>query len=498
MADAAANATPVDPPPAAGAVAEPWSLGKLWRLLGSFGPAAVVASVSIGAGETIVVVRTGAWTGYGLMWLVLASVLVKGVCVTYLLGRYTAMSGELIGPRLARLPGPRGWLLVVLVFLELAAAGPLWAAIARPSGDLVGYLLFGPGPRLDLEARIIATLFIAAALGLSLTSSYKFIERQQLIICGVLVAGTVIGTALVRPDFGAALAGLFSFGNFPEVSAAAPAELRQDPLPLLAVTFGYVGGSVMTYLVYADFIAIHGWGMTGHPRIDEIRRRAAAGRPGDYLPRDSAGIAAVRRSIAPLKWDVAIGAAVLLVVTASFMMAGASVLFPRQASGELAGAFEGWSLLTDQASIWENIHPQLVWVYYVTVVAALWGTLQAYPDIYARGTVEYLRAIRPESRLRQGPVQLAICLYVFVVATAVVWSTLDFDLMTLTVAFLATNLSVAMAMIAALYLDAQLPPAYRTRWWMRAGGYLSAIILSTVAVVAGRILWQKLAAWMGT
>ena len=44
--------------------------------------------------------------------------------------------------------------------------------------------------------------------------------------------------------------------------------------PLLAVTFGYVGGSVMTYLVYPDFIALHGWGMTGHPRVTEIRRQA--------------------------------------------------------------------------------------------------------------------------------------------------------------------------------------------------------------------------------
>ena len=30
-----------------------------------------------------------------------------------------------------------------------------------------------------------------------------------------------------------------------------------------------------------------------------------------------------------------------------------------------------------------------MWVYYVCVLAALWGTLQAYPDIYARGVTEY-------------------------------------------------------------------------------------------------------------
>ena len=80
-----------------------------------FGPAAIVASVSIGAGETIVVVRTGAWARYDLLWLVLLSCIVKGVFLTYLLGRYTAVSGEYLGHRLVRLPGPRGWLLLMIM-----------------------------------------------------------------------------------------------------------------------------------------------------------------------------------------------------------------------------------------------------------------------------------------------------------------------------------------------------------------------------------------------
>ena len=102
----------VDIPEAKGVFAQPWSLKKAIGLLAVFGPAAIVASVSIGAGETIVVVRMGAWAGYGLLWLVLLSCVVKGVFVTYLVGRYTAISGEYIGHRLVRLPGPRGWLLI--------------------------------------------------------------------------------------------------------------------------------------------------------------------------------------------------------------------------------------------------------------------------------------------------------------------------------------------------------------------------------------------------
>jgi Mn2+/Fe2+ NRAMP family transporter len=485
------HAPRIAPPPLTGPLAEPWSLAKIASMLRMFGPAAVLASVSIGAGETIVVVRTGAWMGYGLLWLVLLSVLVKGVCVTYFLGRYTAISGESPGSRLVRLPGPRGWLLILLVFLELAAVGPLWAALARPSGELIAYLMYGAD--VGYGNRIIATLFVMVALGFSLPTSYRSLERQQILICGILVAGTIIGTALVRPDFVAAIKGLFSFGHVPSALATAPAAFRANPLPLLVVTFGYVGGSVMTYLVYPDFIALHGWGMTGHPQIKDIRRRAAQGEPADYLPEEPAAVAQTRRSISPLRWDVACGAFVLLVVTASFMMSGAAAFFVRRQAGKSVGDFDGWHLLTEQREIWNAIHPSLVWVYYVCVIAALWGTLQSYPDIYARGVTEYARAIWPHRAWRQRWIQLVICAYVLVAATAVIWSDLNFDALTATVNFLATTLSVAIAMLAGLYLNFKLPSAYRTRSWMLLAGVLSAVIMVFVTVVSGQGLWRQLA-----
>jgi hypothetical protein len=74
----------------------------------------------------------------------------------------------------------------------------------------------------------------------------------------------------------------------------------------------------------------------------------------------------------------------------------------------------------------------------------------------------------------------------------VVWSNLAFDTLTHIVAFLATNLGVALAMLAALYLNFQLPPAYRTRWWMLAGGVASAAILVIVSAISGFGLWEEL------
>lgn len=501
---------PIEIPEPSGVLAEPWSLGKIGRLAALFGPAAIVASVSIGAGETIVVVQAGSWGGYSLLWLVLASVLVKGICVTYLLGRYTAVSGEAIGRRLVDFPGPRGWLLISIIVLELAAAGPLWAAIAKPSGDLMYFLLHRTmamgadgasiskpptemfGIAESTWQSLLGTTFITVALASAVNTSFKWLERQQVIICSILVVGTIAGTIMVKPDLIAAAIGTVSVGSVPDpIPSWAPQSVHDQPILALATTFGYVGGSVMCYIVYANFISLHGWGLCGHPRIAEIRQRAAEGSAADYLPPDSRQAARLRRLIGPLRWDVSMGAFVLFVVSASFMLAGASVLGDIDAETG-AKIFDGWSLLTDQGQIWSNIHPALVWVYYVCVLAALWGTLQSYPEIYARVTSDFVGAVWPAYQIPYRRLQLLIIVYVFVTASAFIWTNVPFATLTAVVSFLATTGGVALAMVAALYLNFQLPPLYRTRAWMLAAGVLSAAILIAVTAISGWALLRGL------
>jgi Mn2+/Fe2+ NRAMP family transporter len=494
------------------------SLRKVGRLAALFGPAAIVASVSIGAGETIVVVQAGAWAGYDLLWLVLASCVMKGIFLTYLLGRYTAVSGEPIGARLVRMPGPRGWLLVAIFALELAASGPLWAAIARPSGHLMLYLLepalpiaqpqgtlggdavgaaAATSPTWGLSRNtwesIFATSFIAAAILLGAGVSFKWLEKQQIAICCILVLGTMFGTLLVWPDFWAALVGSLRFGYVPPVPDWAPPAAREQPVALtMTTTFGYVGGSVMCYMAYANFVGIHRWGLCGHPDIGAIRDRAAAGSPGDYLPQDAGSVKRMSRLVAPLRWDVTLGTLVLFIVTAAFMMAGAAALYPRLASGEITSAFQGWSLLTDQAFVWREIHPILVWVYYICVLAALWGTLQSYPGIYVRVTHEFLGALWPNQTFSFRRLRLGICIYVFAAAAALSWSSVNFSTLTNIVSFLSNSVALALAMLAALWLNFQLPARYRTRWWILAGGVLTALTLILVTAVSGFELFRQL------
>jgi hypothetical protein len=48
-------------------------------------------------------------------------------------------------------------------------------------------------------------------------------------------------------------------------------------------------------------------------------------------------------------------------------------------------------------------------------------------------------------------------------------------------------------MIAALYLDRQLPPLYRTRRWFFAACVVSAVILTVASSISGWELWQQIA-----
>ena len=476
-----------DIPQLEGILAEPWSRRKLVGLLGVFGPAAIVASVAIGAGETIVVVRAGAWAGYDLLWLVLLSCLAKGIFVTYLIGRYTAVSGELIGHRMVRFPGPRGWLLIIILLMEGFAAPMGWVAISKPCGDLFHYVL--PFPDTFSEPvweNLISSFFIALALGLGLRLSYEKVEKQQLLICGILVTGTILGTLMVRPDFFKALVGTFSFGHFPEFPAWAPEDAVKHRMLTMATTFGYVGGSVMAYVVYANWVGLHKWGLNSHKDIDAIRSHALTRERIDYLPEDAESVDRLRRLCSPLHWDVSMGALVLFIVTAAFMLSGAAVLMPLQSR------FEGWSLLTNQAHVWATIHPTLIWIYYICVIAALWGSLQALPEIYGRVTHEFLQSIWPQRKWSYHGVKRAICLYLFLVTMVLVWSEIPFNILIQIAGFLFANLAIALIMVAALYLNFKLPAVYRTRPPILIGSAISSVVLIIFAVTSGWGLARKL------
>ena len=291
---------------------------------------------------------------------------------------------------------------------------------------------------------------------------------------------------MVRPDFFQALIGSLSIGNLPEFPDWAPQDAIDHPMLTMATAFGYVGGGVFAYIAYSNWVGLHRWGLTGHGEIDRIRAHAAGSDSIDYLPDEPVQVKRLRRLAGPLRWDVCLGAIVLFIVTSAFMLSGAAVLYPLQSR------FEGWSLLTNQAHVWSAIHPTLVWIYYVCIIAALWGTLQALPEIYARVMQGFLTAVWPDREWNYSRLKRGVCLYIFTAAVVIIWTEVAFDVLTQIAGFLLANLAIALLMPAAIYLNFKLPPAYRTGRITLVGSLVSLIVLAIFAGISGWSLAGKL------
>ena len=442
-----------------------------------FGPAAILASLSLGAGETIMVTGLGAWAGYQLLWLLLLSVLVKGVFVTYLMGRYTAITGQSFCHRLAALPGPRGWLLLACVLAELSVLSMGLTTVAKPCGNLLAYLQSEPyrlGFSFAAWENLWSTVLLALAFVVSQLSTFRLMERQQIVICGLLVLGTVISVFLVRPDLGQLAWGALRFGNLPAAPPWAPVAAREDYVLNLVTVFAYIGGGLSGYLAYSNWILLRGWGLASQVDAEELRLRHGASSEVRYLPTAPEQVARLHRLRTPLYWDVGLGALVLFVVTAAFMASGAAILYPRQ----MAIGGNEWELLTRQATIWQQIHSSLVPIYYGAVILALWGTLASIPEAITRVADEYLKVVWPNRTQRfSHDLQLGIVCWLFLATTYWIWSGVSFSTLTQVGSFVTLNVALSAVFVCAIYFNVTLPRPYRPSLLLLVGSVASAVIL---------------------
>ena len=422
--------------------------------LKKIGPGAIVASATIGAGETVLAVRAGAWGGYSLLWLILLATVTKSLLTLYMLGRYSAVSGQSVIEKLVDFPGPRGWLLWVILSLETLVAPLVFVVIAVPCGRILSQVLSSWGVSLSYEW--LAMIFVSLAIGVGMIQQYETLEKSQLIVCLILLVGTVTATTLVGPDLKEIAKGFFRFGYVPAYPEWVPPQVSsRSPLLEMAAVFGYAGSIPMNYLVYSNWILIKGWTVK-------------------------------KTGLGPLRWDVGFNASLVLVVTAAFMVAGAAILSP------LHRIPKGFDLLTEQAQIFGQISSMMIPLYYVTILTALWGTLNALPDIYARGAHSFLRQLIPRTgNLQYRQVMTVFGLVMLVVTWFLIWvGTTPIILIDL-VALFSTNLGVGLVCVAAVWLDWQLPTERRSSrllWWATV---LSAIIINLMTILSAREVLGK-------
>lgn len=334
------------------------------------GPAFVWTAEYIGSGEVILATRTGAILGTSVIWAI-----VGGIFLKYWIGmsgaRYTVCTGEAMMDMFARIPGPRNWVVWLVLAAQLAAAAVSIGSIAAAAGAFIAAML-------PIPAQAAAWAVTIFALAVVWSGVFDLLK----VIMSLFVAVTVLGVGYVAihvfPGVEAIVAGLVP--GVPSVPGwAVEKGIHENPWREILPLLGWGAGGFASQVWYTYWVLGAGYG-------------AAEGRAYG-VSADVERLKSLTRADAErLKgWcrvvyaDATLALIIGTVVTVSFLVAGAGVLGSRQLAPE--GASVAITLSMIFSSRWGEIGGVLFLIGgTAALVATQIGQLAGWPRLLADGT----------------------------------------------------------------------------------------------------------------
>jgi hypothetical protein len=317
------------------------------RYLKYFGPGAVIACFTMGAGDVVLAPRIGAWAlpVYSALWIISFAMITKGL-TAYLATRYSLLSGEHIMTLFTSFR-PRGWINIVSLILGLVLLPFMIATFLTVLGNIIALFT-------NVGNFIIWGISIGGVIALfGFISTYKVVEKIQLVFALFLSIGALIAVVVVHPDWFAMFKGFFII----QVPKIAPWVTAQDiitvPVMLqLAAIYGTMHGS------YADFTAYISWWLG---RVNEKK------------------VALKSEIMTGLKLDLIISFVIVAIFMAAFLAAGVVIL------GERHLVPDGVDLISAQKSIYSVINPFVGnYLYPVAILIVIGGAIYAGMDATPR------------------------------------------------------------------------------------------------------------------
>lgn len=312
-----------------------------------FGPGAVIACMTIGAGDIVLAPRIGAWAVplYSALWIIIFAMITK-LLTAYLATRYSLLSGEHIMTLFSRVQ-PRGWINILSLIIGFALLPFMIATFLTILGNVLtvftgigDFVIWGVGLGLSIA------LF-------GLLSSYKIIEKIQLVFVIFLSFGAIIAVVVVHPDWFAMLKNLFT-PQIPKVASWVTAEdIIAVPVMLqLAAIYGTMHGA------YADFTAYISWWRL---RVKEKK------------------VALKSEIMTGLKVDLVVSFVIVAIFMIAFLAAGVVILGKNQLVPN------GVDLISQQQSIYAVISPFVGnYLYPIAMVGVIAGSIYAGMDATPR------------------------------------------------------------------------------------------------------------------
>ncbi len=393
------------------ALSEDMKARGLGAMLRIFGPGAIIASVTIGSGETVFASRGGAIFGYALLWCFVGGGLMKFVQV-YTAARYMTLTGEHPIERWAYLPGPRGWVVWVLAIMTVLCF-PLWlSGLPKMLGGLVVWILGVEGQAIWGDDRVWGTAFALLAIAITMVQSYGALEKAQTAVVSVLLLSILTAAAAAQPDWLAVVLGTV-VPTMPVyegwVTAKYPAIAARSAVLELGTYLGAIGGGSQDYFGYIGMLREKAWGLMG--------RSTTAGPEGVAIADDEENAALGRQWLRGPLVDSAVSFGCVVLFTMAFMILGAAVLRPEQIVPANA------QLLTVQADFLVRLHPALLYLYQFGVFTAFFGTIMAAYELYVRTTHECLRPVSQKVRAMSiGALRPWVVAYCGVSGIAIMWA----------------------------------------------------------------------------
>ena len=439
--------------------------GGWLRLVRIFGPGAIVASVTVGTGETIFAPRVGAIFGYSLLWVTVMIIVFKAVQV-YSGARYLVLTGEHPMQAWARIPGPRGWV-PALIGLVAIISFPMWiAALADAISNLCMWIT-GIGVGTPWGRPLWGTALIGTAMVLSLIQTYGVIERVSTVILAFKVLLILIAVIVVKPDWIVALWSMIvpHLPDYPPWVAAQYPEVARRSVGLeIAVLMGAVGGGVQDYVGYLGFLREKKWGLAG----------VLNGGPS-RISSQSEDVALGRAWLRAPLFDTTVSFGVVLLMTICFMVLGAAVLHP------LGLVPTDSDLYSKQAQFLAAIHPQLVLIYKAGIFFAIFGVLYGAFELYTRTTYEPLLAIWPRRQWNLNRLRLWVVLFSGGGGLLLLWSGWKTVAVASIVSPFSGVLGCGLWCLAMMWVDRrQTPRAYRMPIVLLALTLVAGIVMTAV------------------
>lgn len=316
-----------------------------WGRIAWLGPGFLWMVSAAGSGELLFTPRVGALYGYVLLWALLVAVALKWF-INREVGRYTVVTGRTILEGFARLPGPRGWAVWLIVVPQLVVAVATIAGLAGSAATALVLVL--PG-----DIRIWTVGSIVAAAALVLFGRYRLIERVAIVFAIALGLAALAAAMSVGPDVAE-----LSSGLAPQL----PPDLDYaEVLPWLGFMLSGAAGMIW----YSYWIREKGYGA------------AAAG--ASEAPDDEQRRERLRGWLTQLTLDNSVAVIGTLIVTIAFLILGAELLRPEGLVPEENQVAEMLGQLLGM--IWGPIG---FWFMVTAVFIGFWDTVLSDQDGFGR------------------------------------------------------------------------------------------------------------------